>query len=65
MVGYLDSINEAVKKSVTASEHTKKSSKSSQMTKESDENNKSDSVAIFTQKLVAGELTEQLMRFVV
>lgn len=61
LVGYLDSINEAVKRCVIANSNNK-TNKSSQINAETSDENKPDSVAVFTQKLVSGELTEQLMR---
>lgn len=64
----MDSINEQVKRcNSLASGGGKNSKKSSQLveTFNEDENGgvKPDNVVVFTQKLVSGELTEQLMRF--
>ena len=62
----MDSINEQVKRcnSLSAGKNSKKSSQLVETFNEDDNVGvKPDNVVVFTQKLVSGELTEQLMRF--
>ena len=67
LAGYLDSISEAVR-NTALNKNKPKSSQSGRKNNDSDQddeeacNVKQDSVTIFTQKLVSGELTEQLMK---
>ena len=61
----MDSINEQVKRcnSLASSKNSKKSSQLVETFNEDENGVKPDNVVVFTQKLVSGELTEQLMRF--